>query len=416
MGGILPLRGGASGDLKAAREDWASVPPQGKREFAQLAGELDRWLSQVGVALVNATRPQILEALHRTRAAKLEGQAQSPKGAGQGVSADGWHGAREDLSEAENQERMLLACKLGDRDVLGAAVKRGAQANASDAIGWTGLHHAAFLNHVLVAQALLEERGTDPDARTPDGITPLMLAASRGNALLVEQLLVVGKARVDLTEPRTLRTALSLAALQGWKAVCNTLLQHGADLRHEDLLGKTPPTLALSNRYLELGWALSVADSTEAEEAERARLLLHAQTPLSARETTIAAQCALPLGSARAKAERRRPAWMGERLLERLDPTKYDLSKPGFPSRDDLFPVGSPGSLAFEAGRELTDVEKMRHMGNMTVPDWAAHVERQWQEAERRRELQGSSPEASDDSEAGSLTEPWVPPPGFEPP
>lgn len=80
MGGILPLRGGASGDLKAAREDWASVPPQGKREFAQLAGELDRWLSQVGVALVNATRPQILEALHRTRAAKLEGQAQSPKG------------------------------------------------------------------------------------------------------------------------------------------------------------------------------------------------------------------------------------------------------------------------------------------------------------------------------------------------
>jgi len=80
VGGMVTLRGGASGDLKAAREDWASVSPQGKREFALLAGELHRWLSQGGVALANATRPQILEALHRTRAAKLEGQAPSHKG------------------------------------------------------------------------------------------------------------------------------------------------------------------------------------------------------------------------------------------------------------------------------------------------------------------------------------------------
>jgi hypothetical protein len=28
------------------------------------------------------------------------------------------------------------------------------QANGSDAIGWTGLHHAAFLNHVLVVQVI----------------------------------------------------------------------------------------------------------------------------------------------------------------------------------------------------------------------------------------------------------------------
>ena len=28
------------------------------------------------------------------------------------------------------------------------------QANCSDAIGWTGLHHAAFLNHVLVTQVI----------------------------------------------------------------------------------------------------------------------------------------------------------------------------------------------------------------------------------------------------------------------
>jgi len=39
--------------------------------------------------------------------------------------ADGWHGTR--LSKAEQQECMLLACKLGDHDVLGKAVKRGAQ-------------------------------------------------------------------------------------------------------------------------------------------------------------------------------------------------------------------------------------------------------------------------------------------------
>ena len=78
--GIVSLRGGVSGDLKAAREDWTSVTPQGKKEFALLAGELHRWLSQGGVALANATRPQILEALHRTRAAKLEEKAPSHKG------------------------------------------------------------------------------------------------------------------------------------------------------------------------------------------------------------------------------------------------------------------------------------------------------------------------------------------------
>lgn len=55
------------------------------------------------------------------------------------MSADGWHGAREDLSEAENQERMLLACKLGDRDVLGAAVKRGAQVGTLSTSPWKWL-------------------------------------------------------------------------------------------------------------------------------------------------------------------------------------------------------------------------------------------------------------------------------------
>ena len=45
---------------------------------------------------------------------------------------------------------------------------RNLQANGTDAIGWTGLHHAAFLNHVLVAQVI------PGISRTPDGESSLI--------------------------------------------------------------------------------------------------------------------------------------------------------------------------------------------------------------------------------------------------
>ena len=60
---------------------------------------------------------------------------------------------------------------------------------------WPGLEpFCRYIGQIFSScQALLEVHGMDADCRTPDGVTPLMLAASRGNALLVEQLLIVGK-------------------------------------------------------------------------------------------------------------------------------------------------------------------------------------------------------------------------------
>ena len=81
--------------------------------------------------------------------------------------------------------------------------------------------------------------GVDVNSFTPEGLTPLMIAAGRGRPQLVELLLTAG-AQVLVVEPRAGATALHKAALSGNPDVVGLLLDHGAFIDQQcPILGHT---------------------------------------------------------------------------------------------------------------------------------------------------------------------------------
>jgi ankyrin repeat protein len=107
-------------------------------------------------------------------------------------------------------ETPLMLAAIGGR--LGASkqlVGRGAQINRE---GWTPLHYACSGPDNGVARWLLAQ-GADIDARSPNGSTPLMLAAGYGGLSTAEMLLQAG-AKPGLLNEQGL-TAADFAARAG---------------------------------------------------------------------------------------------------------------------------------------------------------------------------------------------------------
>lgn len=81
--------------------------------------------------------------------------------------------------------------------------------------------------------------GADCDFPDTEGLTPLMIAAGRGQAQMVELLLAAG-AQVHLVDPRAGATALHKAALSGNPDVVKLLLDRGAFIDQQcPILGHT---------------------------------------------------------------------------------------------------------------------------------------------------------------------------------
>jgi ankyrin repeat protein len=75
------------------------------------------------------------------------------------------------------------------------------------------------------------KNGADMEADGGSGFTPLLLAAANGHAATVRRLLVAG-ANVRAVTPDG-RTALMLASQQGYADVLKVLLAYGADRKPE---------------------------------------------------------------------------------------------------------------------------------------------------------------------------------------
>ncbi len=88
-----------------------------------------------------------------------------------------------------NRETPLMyLAVIGDTERAVDMIRRGAQVNRK---GWTALHYAASTGKEDTVAMLLEQ-GADVDARSPDGTTPLMMAAYANSEAVVRQLLAVG--------------------------------------------------------------------------------------------------------------------------------------------------------------------------------------------------------------------------------
>ena len=98
---------------------------------------------------------------------------------------------------AAGESPLMLAAIQGDLVDVKLLIGHGARVNQP---GWSALHYAAASPHTDVLKFLIEQ-GADVQARSPNGTTPLMMAAQYGSEDVIDLLLAHGadaQARNDL--------------------------------------------------------------------------------------------------------------------------------------------------------------------------------------------------------------------------
>jgi ankyrin repeat protein len=89
---------------------------------------------------------------------------------------------------AKGESPLMLAALKGQQDLAAQLIKRGADVNKT---GWTALHYAASSGQLAII-SLLIEHSAYIDAESPNGTTPLMMAAMYGSPEAVKLLLQEG--------------------------------------------------------------------------------------------------------------------------------------------------------------------------------------------------------------------------------
>lgn len=89
---------------------------------------------------------------------------------------------------AKDESPLMLAALKGLTEICSQLIDKGADVNKT---GWAPLHYAATNGHLEVIQLLLDSHAYI-DAESPNGTTPLMMAAHYGSAEAVKLLLQAG--------------------------------------------------------------------------------------------------------------------------------------------------------------------------------------------------------------------------------
>jgi len=114
----------------------------------------------------------------------------------------GWPNLNAEVRSAQDESPLMLAALHGLLAECQGLIERGADVNKP---GWAPLHYAATNGHLAVMQLLIEENAY-LDAESPNGSTPLMMAAHYGTPSAVKLLLESG------ADP-TLKNSLGLTAI-----------------------------------------------------------------------------------------------------------------------------------------------------------------------------------------------------------
>jgi ankyrin repeat protein len=120
---------------------------------------------------------------------------------------------------------LMVAAEIGDVAAVRAQLE-GANVNAADSTGMTALHYGV---RDLGKVRLLLERGANPDAKTRQGQTPLLLAASTAGSLEIVRALVAKGADPKTAGPAG-RNGLTLAAGANDLAMVQYFLDQGLDV------------------------------------------------------------------------------------------------------------------------------------------------------------------------------------------
>ena len=136
-------------------------------------------------------------------------------------------GANPNLALPSGQTPLMTAAKTGNVGVVKTLIGRGAAVHAKEGTqNQTALMWAVSEKHAEVARVLIEA-GADVRARANNGVTPLLLAARRGDiasaTLLLDRGADVNETAADKMSP------LVVAAIRDQVAFATFLLDRGAD-------------------------------------------------------------------------------------------------------------------------------------------------------------------------------------------
>jgi ankyrin repeat protein len=112
-----------------------------------------------------------------------------------------WPSTNLSIKNLQGETPLMLAAINNQMDLAKVLIVRGADVNQT---GWTPLHYAASKGHVEMMRLLIEHHAY-LDAESPNGTTPLMMAAHYGSPMATKLLLEEG------ADPR-LKNKLGLSA------------------------------------------------------------------------------------------------------------------------------------------------------------------------------------------------------------
>ena len=144
------------------------------------------------------------------------------------------------------QTPLMKAAKSGHINALTLLIKHGADVDLQDSDGYKALHFAVFGSDISseILSCLIGS-GADVNARTNNGVTPLMIAAEEGHINAVTSLVKCG-ANVHLHDKDGQR-ALHHAMQSPQASICEVLsclIKNGADVNAHTFHNETPLMLA----------------------------------------------------------------------------------------------------------------------------------------------------------------------------
>jgi ankyrin repeat protein len=113
-----------------------------------------------------------------------------------------WPKTKVETRTPQDESPLMMAALKGHQELARRLIERDADVNKP---GWAPLHYAATGGHVALIELLLEHHAFI-DAESPNGTTPLMMAAQYGSAEAVKLL-------VDSGADLTMRNQLGLSAI-----------------------------------------------------------------------------------------------------------------------------------------------------------------------------------------------------------